>query len=78
MRFITIMVIGTLMLALASCSNTNLTKGQQGQDDKGRMKYDTAKLPKYHFTRLQETQPPPGIKSNRPHRFQNLDGRFIL
>ena len=30
MRFITTMLIGTLLLALASCANTNLTKGQQG------------------------------------------------
>ena len=30
MKFITSMVLGVLMLGLASCANTNLTKGQQG------------------------------------------------
>ena len=30
MRMITTMVIGALLLALASCADTNLTKGQQG------------------------------------------------
>jgi surface antigen len=30
MKFFTCVLAGALMLALASCSNTNLTKGQQG------------------------------------------------